>query len=106
MQEGGGAGQRGIKGRKNWDPYNSIINKICIKKKEEKGNINCGLENDVDVNIHRIIPIIDSIDSLFMPVFAGRGMGCYFCRGEVPEEPCDVVNNLGNFSFLDRFLNS
>ena len=24
----GGAGQRGVKGRKKWDTYNSIINKI------------------------------------------------------------------------------
>ena len=28
----GGSGQRGIKGRKKWDNYNSIINKIYLKK--------------------------------------------------------------------------
>ena len=28
----GGAGWRGIKGRKKWDNYNSIINKIYFKK--------------------------------------------------------------------------
>ena len=29
----GGAGWRGIKGRKQWDNCNSIINKIYLKKK-------------------------------------------------------------------------
>ena len=29
---GGGAGWRGIKGRKKWDNCNSIINKIYFKK--------------------------------------------------------------------------
>ena len=29
----GAAGQRGIKGRKNWDNCNSIINKIDLKKR-------------------------------------------------------------------------
>ena len=30
-----GAGWRGIKGRKKWDDYNSIINKIYFKKIKE-----------------------------------------------------------------------
>ena len=29
----GGAGRKGIKGRKKWNNYNSIINKIFFKKK-------------------------------------------------------------------------
>ena len=29
----GSVGRRGIKGRKKWDTYNSIINKIYLKKK-------------------------------------------------------------------------
>ena len=36
MQDGGGAGQRGIKGRKNWDNCNSITNKIYLKIKQKK----------------------------------------------------------------------
>ena len=32
----GGAGQRGIKGRKNWDNCNSIINKIYLKIKQKR----------------------------------------------------------------------
>ena len=29
-----GTGQRGIKGRKKWDNYNSIINKMYLKKEK------------------------------------------------------------------------
>ena len=39
MLEGGGAGLRGMKGRKHWDNCNSIINKICFKKKSKKCNL-------------------------------------------------------------------
>ena len=30
LVEGGGAGQRGVKGRKKWDNCNSIINKTYL----------------------------------------------------------------------------
>ena len=33
----GGTGQRGIKGRKNWDNCNSIIKKIYLKEKRKNG---------------------------------------------------------------------
>ena len=32
----GGAGQKGIKGRKKWDNYNSITNKIYFLKRYHK----------------------------------------------------------------------
>ena len=38
MLVGGGAGQRGIKGREKWDNCNSIINKIYFKKGKNKVN--------------------------------------------------------------------
>ena len=38
----GCGGQRGIRGRKEWDSYNSIINKIYLKIKiKTKNNQNC-----------------------------------------------------------------
>ena len=36
MLRGDGIGQRGIKGRKKWDNYNKIINKIYLKIKKYK----------------------------------------------------------------------
>ena len=35
MLVGGGTGCRGIKGRKKWNNYNSIINKMYLKIKKE-----------------------------------------------------------------------
>ena len=32
----GDSGQRGIKGRKIWDNYNSIINKVYLEKENTK----------------------------------------------------------------------
>ena len=40
LEEGGGAGQRGIKGRKKeWDNCNSIINKIYVLKRMQRAAI-------------------------------------------------------------------
>ena len=41
MLEGGGAGPRGIKGRKKWDNCNSIISKIYLKREKRLRHKQC-----------------------------------------------------------------